>query len=131
MKEQRFAQKMAETLMTQFPCADQYPYRSWTYPQGFMLWGFMRLWERTGDKRYLRYILEYTESHVAADGTLDLFNGSSMDDIMTGSVLVWAWRQTGDNRYLTACRRIRSVFDNYPHTTDGCFWHGRNLTGEF
>ena len=39
-----YSDTLAETIMRRYPDPDQYPYRSWCYAQGFMLWdssGFM------------------------------------------------------------------------------------------
>lgn len=125
-----YAITLAETLMRRYPDADDFPYCSWSYPQGFMLWGFIRLYEKLGDERYLNYVLRYCEKHVNAQGEISGFSGCSLDDIMTGSVLVWAWQHTGEARYKLACDRVRAAFDDYPRNPDGGFWHGKQLPGE-
>ena len=125
-----FALRLADTLMKRYPRADQYPYKSWTYPQGFMLWGMIRLWEKTGNQKYYDYVMEYVNFHVDNEGRVTKFTGSSMDDMMTGSVLVWAVEQTGDPRLRKACEQIRKAFEDYPRNDAGGFWHGRTLTGE-
>jgi len=121
---------MARTIMERFPHADDYPYRSWSYPQGFMLWAFIRLFEKTGDKKYGDYVLDYCASHVRENGEIPAFSGVSLDDIMPGSVLVWAWSTTGEKKYKAACERIFKTFDDYPRNSDGGFWHNRELDHE-
>lgn len=121
-----YAGKLAETVMRRFPKADQYPYRSWCYPQGYLLIGFKRLWEATGDVRYRDYIYEYCSSHVTPQGEIIGFKGGSMDDMMAGSILVWMYEQTGEERYEKACRRIYEAFADYPRTREGGFLHGRS-----
>ena len=116
--------------MSRFPKADDYPYKSWSYPQGFMLWGFIRLYEKTGDKKYADYVLDYCSHHVTANGDVPAFTGVSLDDIMPGSVLVWAWTQTGEEKYKTACNRVFRAFSDYPRNGDGGFWHNRELPHE-
>jgi unsaturated rhamnogalacturonyl hydrolase len=125
-----YSQVMAETIMRRFPNPDDFPYRSWCYPQGLMLWGFIRLYEKTGEKKYLDYILSYCEGHVTDKGDVPAFKGDSLDDIMAGSILVWAYTHTKDEKYRIACGHIRRAFDDYPRNPDGGFWHGRNLPGE-
>ena len=127
---QNYAVTLATTLMKRYPKADQYPYKSWTYPQGFMLWGMIRLWEQTGDKKYYDYTMKYVNDHVDEEGRVTKFKGNSMDDMMTGSVLVWAFCQTGDPRFRRACEQIRAAFEDYPRNDDGGFWHGRGTTGQ-
>jgi len=126
--ETYYAKALAETIVRRYPAADDYPYCSWSYPQGFMLWGFIRLFERTGNQAYLDYVLAYCDQHAKEDGAVEGFSGVSLDDIMPGSVLVWAHVNTG--RYKAACQTIRRAFDDYPRNDDGGFWHGRHLPRE-
>ena len=121
---------MADTIRRRFPDPDSFPYRSWTYPQGFMLWGFIRLFEKTGDAAFRDYVLSFCEHHVTPDGLIPAFTGESLDDMMTGSVLVWAFSHTNEEKYRLACQHIRRSFDDYPRNPDNGFWHGRHLPGE-
>jgi len=125
-----YATAIAETVLRRYPDPDSYPYRSWCYPQGFLLWGFIRLHEKTGEQKYLDYVTAYCEKHVIEDGSIPAFSGSSLDDIMAGSVIVWAYKSTGLDKYRKACETIRRAFDDYPRNRDGSYWHGRGLPGE-
>ena len=123
--------QMIRTLLLRYPDPGQFPYRSWCYPQGLMLWGMIHRWEQTSDKALRDYVLRYTSGHVLPDGTIPRFTGDSMDDMMAGSVLVWAFEQTGEPRYRLACEKIRQQFETYPRTAEGAFWHARSLPGQF
>lgn len=125
-----WAETLANTIMTRHPNPSDYPYKDWCYPQGFVLIGFQRMWERTGDVRYRDYILKYTSDHVDQNGIVRGFSGLSLDDIMAGATLVWALETTGESRYRRACDRIREAFNDFPRTSDGGFWHARNLPSE-
>ena len=93
------AERLAETIMERYPRAEEYPYRPWSYPQGYLLIGMSKLWESTGDGRLYEYIREYCESRVSEDGEIKGFTGCSMDDMMAGAILVWMYEQTGEERY--------------------------------
>lgn len=125
-----YSEILARTLMERFPDPDRYPYQSWCYSQGFMLWGFIRLFETCGRPEYRDYVLRYCDEHVNREGDILGFTGVSLDDMMAGSVLVWAWKTTHEERYLKACRHIRESFFDYPRNADGGFWHSRLLPGE-
>ena len=79
------AVRFADNLIKRFPDPDDYPFRSWCYAQGFYLWGFLKLYDRTGDVKYLDYVKDYGDKHVREDGTVPAFTGDSLDDIMAGS----------------------------------------------
>lgn len=129
--KQNWSIQLAYTLMKEYPDPDSFPYKSWSYSQGFMLWGIIRLWEQTGNKKYYNYVFKYVDGHVDENGVIAAFKGDSMDDIMTGSVIVWAYAQTGLEKYRKACHSIRKAFDTYPRTTTGAFWHGDWCQHEF
>lgn len=116
--------------MKHFPNPNDFPYKSWSYSQGFMLWGIEALYRYTGDKKYFDYIMSYAETHVAHDGSFLKFDGSSMDDMMSGAVIVWAYLQTKDQKFHKACETIRMAYNDYPRNSDGGFWHSRKSTGQ-
>lgn len=130
LKPENLSVKLAKTIMQRHPDPDTYPWRSWCYPQGYMLMGMAKLFETTNDSVYYRYIMKYVDGHIDSAGNIARFRGSSMDDMMAGTVVVWAYRQTGMEKYRKAAERIRRSFDNYPRTTEGLFWHGRGTVGE-
>jgi unsaturated rhamnogalacturonyl hydrolase len=121
---------LANTIMRRYPDPDAYPYKPWSYPQGFLLWGVIKLWGCIGVQEYYDYALGYADRHVYAAGSIAGFSGDSLDDIMTGSILVWAYQVTGQKKYRLACDRIRLVFDSYPRLEDGGFWHGMECPEE-
>lgn len=122
--------QLANTLMTRYPHPDNFPYMSWCYSQGLMLNGFIRLYQDTGDVKYRDYVLKYADFHVAPDGSMYRFTGCSMDDMMAGSVIIWAWKETGEERYRKACDLILSKFSDYPRNSNGGFMHGKHTLGE-
>ena len=117
--QNKLSVKLADTIMARFPHPDNFPYISWCYCQGFMLNGFIRLYEATGEVKYRDYVLKFADFHVAPDGSMYRFTGCSMDDMMSGSVIVWAWKETGEERYRKACDLILSKFKDYPRLSNG------------
>jgi len=122
--------ELANTLMEKYPDPCDYPYRNWCYPQGYVLMGFDKLWRSTGDQKYYDYIMKYAESQVTEKGDIPRFKGNSMDDMMAGAVIVWAYKQTGKEKFILAADKIRQAYNNYPRTKDKMFWHGRTTVGE-
>lgn len=121
----KLATPLADTIMRRYPDPDAYPYKSWSYPQGYLLCGMEKLFKCTGDRKYYDYILAYGDRHVDSHGHISAFTGESMDDMMTGAVLVWLYAQTQEERYAKACHRIFNAFQDYPRTREGGFLHNR------
>lgn len=126
----KWSEEIANTVMTRYPSALLIPFKAWCYPQGYFLSGIDKLWQSTGDKKYYDYIMSWAESVVDAGGNPVYFRGGSMDDMMAGAIVVWAYRQTGDERFRKAADKIRKSYDDYPRTSDGVFWHSRGTVGQ-
>lgn len=127
---EKWSEGIAQTVMTRYPSALAIPFKPWCYPQGYFLTGLGKLWATTGDRQYYDYIMNWAESVVCDDGTPVYFRGRSMDDMMAGAVVVWAYRQTGKEKFRKAAETIRRSYDDYPRTSDGIFWHGRGTVGQ-
>lgn len=115
--------RYADALMRMHPDPDWFSDRHWGYPQGFILNGFIQAWERTGHARFRDYVLAYVDKHTEPDGRTIGFVGNSLDDILAGSLFIWAFQETGNPRYKTAADHVRKAFDTYPRVEDGTFWH--------
>ncbi len=129
-KPAKWSEAIGQTVMTRYPSALLIPFKAWCYPQGYFLSGIDKLWQSTGDRKYYDYIMAWAESVVDDDGNPIYFRGRSMDDMMAGAIVIWAYRQTGDERFRKAAEKIRKSYDDYPRTTDGVFWHGRGTVGQ-
>lgn len=129
-KQGNLSVELAKTIMQRYPDPNTYPYRSWCYPQGYLLMGMAKLFSSTNDSVYHRYIMKYADEHVDSLGNVSRFKGNSMDDMMAGTVIAWAYQQTGLEKYRKAAEQIRRSFDDYPRTSEGLFWHGRKTKGE-
>lgn len=129
-KPANLSTKLAATIMQRHPDPNTYPWRSWCYPQGYMLMGMAKLFSSTNDSVYYRYIMKYVDEQVDSNGNIANFKGNSMDDMMAGAAIVWAYQQTGLEKYRKAATQIRRSFDDYPRTSEGLFWHGRKTKGE-
>lgn len=126
-----FAIQLANTILTRFPDPDKIPYKPWCYVQGYVLCGFEKLWQFTGDPGYFAYIQKFVDQHVDEDGSIRDFHGDSMDDMMAGSTIITVYKNHPLQKYRLATARIRDAFKDYPRNSDGTFWHGKALPHEF
>ena len=76
--------------------------------------GLDKLWRSTGDRKYYDYMMNWANEVVRPDGSLVYFKGRSMDDMMAGSVVVWAYQQTKEEKFRKAADIIRKSYDDYP-----------------
>jgi rhamnogalacturonyl hydrolase YesR len=116
--------------MTRYPNPDTLPYKSWSYSQGYILYGFEKLWKSTGNQTYFNYLTSYVEQHVDRNGNLREFSGDSMDDMLSGITILAVYEATGLEKYKLAAQHIRKAFNTYPRNADGGFWHAKSLHDE-
>ncbi|HET9571167.1 MAG TPA: glycoside hydrolase family 88 protein [Bacteroidales bacterium] len=127
---QQRSQGIAQTVMTRYPSALTIPFKPWCYPQGYFLMGIDKLWRSTGEQKYYDYMINWANEVVRPDGSLVYFKGRSMDDMMAGAVIVWAYQQTKEEKFRKAADIIRKSYNDYPRTSDSIFWHGRGTVGQ-
>jgi len=94
----------------------------WGYAPALFLLGDMNVYQRTHDPKYLAYAKSWMDSHIDAQGNVDV-NVQSLDWIMPGNLAVVLYQQTGDVRYKLAADKLAAHFTNYPRISDGGFWH--------
>jgi unsaturated rhamnogalacturonyl hydrolase len=104
----------------------------WDYNIGIVLAGIERVYERTGDPKYLDYIRKYVDAHVNAAGALDVGANTphSLDLIQPAGLLLFLREQTGAAKYDTAAQAVRTRFDKFPKNADGGFWHKQSYPNE-
>lgn len=114
----------AESIMARYPDYREAYWKPWSYVHGYMFYGFEMLYRTTGDRRYLDFIKKYIDNFVDEKGNFHGDNLNNLDNLMTGSSIVDLYGYTHAERYKTAATQFRKVFDTYPRSHDGQFWHG-------
>ena len=97
-------------------------FKGWGYAKALYLYGEYLVYLRTKDKRYLDHIQSWVDQHIDDKGTINR-SINSLDYIMPGNLLLILYKETKQEKYKLAAENIRKVFDTYPRTKDGGFWH--------
>jgi unsaturated rhamnogalacturonyl hydrolase len=97
-------------------------FKGWGYAKALYLYGEYLVYLRTKDKRYLDHIQSWIDQHIDDQGKINR-EINSLDYIMPGNLLLILYKETKQEKYKLAAQNIRKVFDTYPRTKDGGFWH--------
>jgi unsaturated rhamnogalacturonyl hydrolase len=146
------AENMAKTIMTQYPDsmvvkkyinhlmqdnlldkskntndieeANKRP-ANWNYEIGVVLTGFERLWESTGDPKYIKYIKHILDHFISPDGSIRTFliEEFNSDNIPPGRQLITLYNAYKDEKYLKAINRLKYQLDIQPRLKEGGYWH--------
>lgn len=127
---EKIYQRFADSEMARFPEAWQLDYAKrpgFGYPQGLGCMAIWRVGEVTGEERYFRYVLDFTDSMVLDDGTIrtyDYRNGRhNVDMVNCGKLLFKVYAHTGEDRYRKALDLLYNYMMRHPRNSEGGFWH--------
>ncbi|MCO5608729.1 hypothetical protein L7F22_062944 [Adiantum nelumboides] len=84
-----------------------------------------QVWRHINDPKYLVFVQDCTDAFVTADGNIPTYNKLeyNLDNVCSGTVLLFLWKQTGDSMYKKAALLLRDQLKTHPRTKeDGC-WH--------
>lgn len=113
--------RMADSIMQERPILMQ----KWAYEWGVVLKGIERVWQRTGEQKYIDYIKANIDTFIQPAGSIATYESGeyNLDRINPGKLLFGLWRETGDERYKTAAFHLRDQLRTHPRTPEGGFWH--------
>jgi len=87
-----------------------------TYPEGLKLHGIYKAYKRLKDPKYLTFLTTSVESWGATAFV-------SLDDIMHNVALADAYELAPKASYKTSADAARKIYDTFPKTSEGAFWH--------
>ncbi len=97
----------------------------WNYIDGCMMTALMRLFDSTGDRKYLDFCDRFIDYYIGEDGSILGFREEeyNLDNIKEGSVLFRLYDLTGKEKYRRAMDVLYAQLRHQPRTAEGNFWH--------
>ena len=115
-----WSKAVVESTIQRYPTAESL--KGWGYAKSLYLYGEYLVYLRTGDKRYLNHIRSWIDLHIDDQGMINR-PINALDYMLPGNLLLILYKETKQEKYKLAAQNIRRVFDTYPRTKDGGFWH--------
>jgi unsaturated rhamnogalacturonyl hydrolase len=119
---------LVESTMKRYPTADSL--KGWGYAKSLYLYGVYLVYLRTKDPRYLEHIKSWIDLHIDEKGTINR-PINALDYMLPGNLLLILYKETKQEKYKLAADSIRQVFDTYPRTKDGGFWHANTQSRQW
>ncbi|KUG09130.1 glycoside hydrolase family 88/105 protein [Solirubrum puertoriconensis] len=123
--------RMADSFMRWYP--DSVPAvrnkaARWGYEHGLMLKAVERVWQRTGQPRYLNYVVRTMDQAINPDGSIQRYKREdyNLDNINAGRVLLTLMQQPNLPRreqYKQAAQTLQQQLEAQPSTKEGGYWH--------
>jgi unsaturated rhamnogalacturonyl hydrolase len=115
-----WSKAIVESTLKRYPTGESW--KGWGYAKALYLYGVYLTYLRTKDPRYLEHIKSWVDIHIDDKGTINR-PINSLDYMQPGNLLLILYKETKQEKYKLAAENIRKVFDTYPRTKDGGFWH--------
>ncbi len=98
-----------------------------TYLQGLFLKAMSKVYELTGDKKYLDYIIDWVDSTLDENGKIKecgwWVSLQSLDFRQPGLLLIPLYKHTGDEKYIRLVEYLAESLTEFPTNSYGGFWH--------
>lgn len=125
---QATAIRFADSEMTRFPQAWQSDHGKrlyFGYSQGVECCAMLKLWKKTGDRKYYDYVEQWADTIINNDGNIHLYKVETynIDYINPGKVLFDVYAQSGNEKYKKAMDLLIRQMKNHPRTLEGAYWH--------
>ena len=97
----------------------------WEYTHGLIMTSMEKLYEATGDEKYLKYIKNFSEFMINEEGEIKTYKKSdyNIDRVAGGRYLIGFYEETGEEKYRMAIEELRDQMREHPRTSEGGFWH--------
>jgi unsaturated rhamnogalacturonyl hydrolase len=99
--------------------------QKWDYEQGLMLLALSRMWQHTGNEKYIDAVRKNLEQFVGEKGNIRTYelDDFKLDNILPGRALLVVYQKTGEQRMREAADMLRRQLREQPRTAEGGFWH--------
>jgi len=104
----------------------------WDYTQGLICSAIDRVWDATGEQKYLDYIKYYADFMIDENGVIKTYKKSdfNIDRVNGGKFLIELYNATGETKYKLAFDDLRDQMRNHPRIDAGGFWHKKIYPGQ-
>ncbi len=128
VEKDTYARRFADSEMKRFPQAWQLDHGKrlyFGYAQGVGCCAMLKMWQHTGDEKYLEYVKQWADTIIDAQGNIHLYQVETynIDYINSGKVLFDIYNETKDEKYKLAMDRLINQMKHHPRTLEGAYWH--------
>lgn len=128
VEKDMYARRFADSEIKRFPQAWQLDHGKrlyFGYAQGVGCCAMLKMWQHTGDEKYLEYVKQWADTIIDAQGNIHLYQVETynIDYINSGKVLFDIYNETKDEKYKLAMDRLVNQMKHHPRTLEGAYWH--------
>lgn len=123
-----WSKELVDSTIKRYPTAESL--KGWGYAKSLYLYGEYLVYLRTRDKRYLDHVQAWIDLHIDEKGIVNR-PITALDYMLPGNLCLILYKETKKEKYKGCADSIRKIFDTYPRTKDGGFWHVNTKSREW
>lgn len=130
--DEKWSVRFADFILRNWEDPNSLSNKGWEYTNTIILHGLEKVYERTGDEKYLNYIKRFADQYINEKGEIfDLEpESNNLDKLHPGMILFPILEEWPEKKYELAAASIRAEFENQPRTVEGGFWHKQKYENE-
>ena len=129
--EPSLAVRVADAVLQRWPDPTAINRNGWEYNSGIVLVGIEKVYQRTKNPKYLKYIKQWVDAYIDNQGHVSFKkDDNNLDHLQPGLLLLFLYEETRQEKYKKATVTIRREFDNQPRNAVGGFWHKQRYPKE-
>lgn len=119
---EKWSVKMADCVVFGRPSLN---YERWSYDNGVVMLGLLKLWKKTGQRKYFEHCKDYMEKFIYDNGMIKDYRPYeyNIDLINNGKILFDVFEKTGEEKYRKAIFKLRNQLYKHPRTSENALWH--------
>ncbi len=107
--EPSIGQAFSDAIIKRYsPTIDEMGHDGWDHSNSIVLHGIEKTYNKTHNKKYLKYIKAYADSFINKDGSIKSLT-PTLDGMHPGVLCLFLYEQTGDEKYKLAAKRCAII----------------------
>lgn len=130
--ETNWSVKFADAIIARWPNSiNDMTNKQWEYSNSIVLHSIEKVYEETGDVKYLNYIKEFADDFIDSNGNITYKTSAHNLDLIHPSLLcIFLYEETGLEKYKIAAQNTRLKFNTHPRNPSKGYWHKDNYPNQ-
>jgi unsaturated rhamnogalacturonyl hydrolase len=112
--------QVANYIISTWPDINSLTSKGWEYTNGIILYGIIKIYEKTGDRKYYDYVKAFVDKYANDTNTAATHN---LDVVQPSMLLFTLYDESKDIKYLNYMTNTRNSFSSFSKNPDGGFFH--------
>lgn len=130
-EEGNIGTRIADYILKKWPNPDTITTKQWEYTNGIVFCGMEKIYQKTNDLKYFKYIKSWVDKYVDVKGRINPIRfDHNLDVIQPSNLLFNLYEKSNDPKYMLCAIDTRIKYEKFPVNSEGGFWHKTNYPNQ-